>query len=273
MRRYLNELARQAAAGSSEYLSRVTPILRKRLNTLNDYATQRARTASSHIKDRYPRTAGVLEATAPQIGIAVVLAVAMILIVFMANLAGSHPGETRADAVTAAAAPESGRAAQEDQSSRSQERAAEAQPPAPAEVKPVKPPKADSGWAAPSSAAVSDGYGPRGWRDGEMHWGMDFAANQGDEVYAADDGTVVMAQEYGGYGNCVVIKHADGVQTLYGHFSELKVSAGDNVSTGDLIGKAGATGDSTGPHLHFEVSINGDYTDPAQFLKSKDVAF
>ncbi|GIG68797.1 M23 family metallopeptidase [Phytomonospora endophytica] len=268
MPRYLMHLARKAVDGTGEYVGRVTPVLRKRLSGLSALVARSARVAAPvvvGVRRRFPRLSGALETSVPRVGLAAAMLTAILLVVFMANFAGAITGGTPSDASAAVGA----RGTQEDQSSRDQERGTE-----PAEKpRPTKPVKAKSGWAAPSTAELSDHYGPRGWRDGEMHWGMDFAADKGDKIYAAFNGTVVMAQRYGGYGNCVVIKHAGGVQTLYGHFSKLDVSAGDEVKTGDLLGRAGSTGDSTGPHLHFEVTVNGSYLDPEKFLEKKGVDF
>lgn len=266
MPRYPKHLARKVADGTAEYLSRVAPVFRKRLHSLSALAGRSVRAAApvvAGVSRRFPRLSGALETSVPRVGLAAAMLAAILVVVFMANFAGSL-----ADDPSSASAAIGSHATQEDQSSRSQERGTE-----PVKKKPAKPVKAKSGWAAPSTAELSDHYGPRGWRDGEMHWGMDFAADKGDKIYAAFNGTVVMAQRYGGYGNCVVIKHAGGVQTLYGHFSKLDVEAGDRVKTGDLLGRAGSTGDSTGPHLHFEVTVHGEYKDPEKFLTKKGVDF
>ncbi|MCH7788919.1 MAG: M23 family metallopeptidase [Acidobacteria bacterium] len=85
-------------------------------------------------------------------------------------------------------------------------------------------------------------------------------------IWAAKSGVVLYAGWNGGYGNAVVIDHGDGVTTLYAHQSELFVLAGDTVGSGDTIGAVGSTGLSTGPHLHFEVRINGFPNDPLLFL-------
>ncbi len=112
-----------------------------------------------------------------------------------------------------------------------------------------------------------------GWRihpifgDYRYHSGMDIAASAGTPVYAADSGTVILAQWYGGYGYCVVIDHGDGLSTLYGHNSELKVSVGDEVTQGQVIALCGSTGNSTGPHVHFEVRVNGVVTEPMDYLQ------
>ncbi len=97
------------------------------------------------------------------------------------------------------------------------------------------------------------------------HNGMDIAANMGTTIYAADGGKVVLAEWYGGYGNCIMIDHGNGYKTLYGHLSVISVSSGQYVTQGDVIGQVGSTGNSTGPHLHFEVYSNGTRIDPEQF--------
>lgn len=126
-------------------------------------------------------------------------------------------------------------------------------------------------WVVPSPAPISDVYGPRDWRGGEMHYGTDFAAAEGAENYAAADGTVVQSGSNGGYGLGITIEHDNGIVTVYGHHSKLLVEVGDKVKAGDAIGLAGSTGDVTGPHLHFEVYVDGAPTDPVKFLKDKDV--
>ncbi|GLZ78034.1 hypothetical protein Afil01_28410 [Actinorhabdospora filicis] len=248
---------------TAAHLSRLTPLLRKHLAGLRDLTGRALRETVPAASRRLPSFRGALDVAMPRVGLAAVLVAGILAMVFLANFAGTITGATPSNAAAAI-----GQRETQDQATRGQERQA------PVEKKrPEKPVPAKSGWAAPSTADISDTYGPRGWRDGEMHWGMDFAANMGDKIYAAHDGTVVMAQRYGGYGNCVVIKHADGVQTLYGHFSALDVEAGDEVKVGDLIGRAGSTGDSTGPHLHFEVTIDGGYLDPQKFLEDEGVEF
>lgn len=97
------------------------------------------------------------------------------------------------------------------------------------------------------------------------HNGMDIAANMGTTVFAADGGRVVLAEWYGGYGNCIMIDHGNGYKTLYGHLSYIGVKEGQYVKQGDNIGQVGSTGNSTGPHLHFEVYSNGTRIDPEQF--------
>ena len=83
---------------------------------------------------------------------------------------------------------------------------------------------------------------------------------------AAASGKVIMSQWYGGYGNCVMIDHGGGIVTLYGHASKLLVSQGQTVKRGHTIALVGSTGRSTGPHLHFEILINGSQVNPFKYL-------
>lgn len=103
---------------------------------------------------------------------------------------------------------------------------------------------------------------------GKLHTGVDFAVPQGTSIHAADSGTVLVAQWYSGYGYCVIIDHGGGVWTLYGHIREggIKVSQGQRVERGQKIAESGSTGRSTGPHLHFEVRINGTAVNPMPYL-------
>ena len=98
------------------------------------------------------------------------------------------------------------------------------------------------------------------------HTGIDIGCNMYAPIYAAESGTVILAEWYGGYGNAIVIDHGGGVTTLYGHNEELYVSAGQKVSRGETIAGAGSTGWSTGPHLHFEVREGGEYVDPMGYF-------
>lgn len=98
------------------------------------------------------------------------------------------------------------------------------------------------------------------------HSGMDIGVDYGTPVAAADSGYVVEAGWISGYGYAVIIDHGNGLSTLYGHNESLAVSAGQSVSKGQTIAYAGSTGNSTGPHVHFEVRSNGDPVDPMAYL-------
>ncbi|MDQ8733999.1 peptidoglycan DD-metalloendopeptidase family protein [Paenibacillus sp. LHD-38] len=101
------------------------------------------------------------------------------------------------------------------------------------------------------------------------HTGMDFAAPQGTDIYAAEDGVVLVAQSWSSYGNCVIIDHGNGLWTLYGHIRNggIKVEKGETVKKGQKIAEVGSTGNSTGPHLHFEVRKNQTPVNPSSYLK------
>jgi murein DD-endopeptidase MepM/ murein hydrolase activator NlpD len=101
----------------------------------------------------------------------------------------------------------------------------------------------------------------------EFHKGLDLDGQIGDPIHAAADGIVMRAEfDNGGYGNVVDIDHGNGYATRYGHCSKLLVKVGDLVHAGDVIAKVGATGHATGPHLHFEVWINGAPVNPQPYL-------
>ncbi|MGO4547448.1 murein hydrolase activator EnvC [Paenibacillus sp. 2TAB23] len=101
------------------------------------------------------------------------------------------------------------------------------------------------------------------------HTGIDFAAPQGTDIYAAEDGVVLVAQSWSSYGNCVIIDHGNGLWTLYGHIRNggIKVEKGEKVQKGQKIAEVGSTGNSTGPHLHFEVRKNQTPVNPSSYLK------
>lgn len=100
-----------------------------------------------------------------------------------------------------------------------------------------------------------------------FHKGIDMKARTGESVYAASEGEVIFAGWMGGYGKLIIIKHDDGVTTRYGHLNSIDVSEGQNVSRGSFIGTTGATGNVTGPHLHFEVRKNGTPVNPLKFIR------
>jgi len=111
------------------------------------------------------------------------------------------------------------------------------------------------------------GYRFSPWGTGvKMHAGIDIASSVGTPVTAPADGTVLFAGQKGGYGNAVVIDHGYGISTLYGHASQLFVTEGEHVSRGTKIAAVGSTGSSTGPHLHYEVHVDGIPTDPTKYI-------
>jgi murein DD-endopeptidase MepM/ murein hydrolase activator NlpD len=101
-----------------------------------------------------------------------------------------------------------------------------------------------------------------------MHTGVDFRSNTGDPVRATANGTVTTAGWYGGYGKMVEIDHGNGISTRYGHLSEILVKPGQPVRSGQLLGRVGSTGRSTGPHLHYETRVEGEAVDPQKFLRA-----
>lgn len=100
----------------------------------------------------------------------------------------------------------------------------------------------------------------------QFHKGLDIAVAYGSDIHAAATGTVIFSGQKGGYGNCVIISHGNGLATLYGHLSKLLVNANDHVKVGDVIAKSGNSGRSTGPHLHYEVHKNNTPVNPKLFL-------
>jgi murein DD-endopeptidase MepM/ murein hydrolase activator NlpD len=112
-------------------------------------------------------------------------------------------------------------------------------------------------------------------RWGTMHWGIDLAAPLGTPIFAAADGVVLRAGPASGYGNAIYIQDADGNVEIYGHMKYYDVAAGDVVSAGDQIAKVGSQGQSTGPHLHFEIHVggmNGKPTDPQDWLEERGLS-
>jgi len=121
----------------------------------------------------------------------------------------------------------------------------------------------------PSPGYITSGFGTRAdpFTGGRAHhMGIDFNANTGDPVLSAAGGVVVYAGVKSGYGNVVEVDHGNGYSTLYGHNSRLIVRAGDIVRAGQQLARAGSTGRSTGPHVHFEVHVNGRPVNPRKFL-------
>lgn len=100
----------------------------------------------------------------------------------------------------------------------------------------------------------------------EKHKGLDLSSPQGSNIYAAADGVVELAQKSSSYGNYIIIDHGGGLKTLYAHCSKLLINKGENVAKGQVIAKVGSTGQSTRPHLHFEVILNGQYLNPSWLI-------
>lgn len=117
---------------------------------------------------------------------------------------------------------------------------------------------------------VSSGYtitSRFGTRSSGMHKGLDIAAPKGTAIYAAAGGTVTYSGwSNSGYGYCIIISHGNGIDTLYGHCSQLYVSVGQSVAQGEMIAAVGSTGNSTGPHLHLEIRVNGTRVNPQYYL-------
>ena len=137
--------------------------------------------------------------------------------------------------------------------------------------KPVAKPKpkpAPPAFVRPGTGRVTSSFGPR-W--GRLHAGLDLAAGTGAPILAAARGTVLSAGSEGGYGNVVRLQHAEGTVTVYAHLSQVLVAARQPVVPGQVIGREGSTGHSTGPHLHFEVRVGGVPVDPAPWLRARGV--
>jgi len=129
-------------------------------------------------------------------------------------------------------------------------------------------------WLVPmrrGSYVLTSLFAPR-W--GSFHYGADLAAPWGTPFYAVGDGTVIFAGPLSGYGNAIMIQHPNGDVTLYGHEEKVLVTVGEKVKAGQLIGRVGSLGNSTGPHLHIEVRVggeNGEKIDPQPWLERRGV--
>ncbi|MFZ5351693.1 MAG: murein hydrolase activator EnvC family protein [Bacillota bacterium] len=125
-------------------------------------------------------------------------------------------------------------------------------------------------WPAPDHYKITSPYGYRVHpilKKKKMHTGIDISIPSGKKIVAANDGDVIYADYYGGYGYAVIIDHGGKISTLYAHNSKLLVSKGQSVKKGEKIAESGSTGMSTGPHLHFEVREDGQHTDPMKYFK------
>jgi murein DD-endopeptidase MepM/ murein hydrolase activator NlpD len=118
----------------------------------------------------------------------------------------------------------------------------------------------------PFNGPITSTYG---WRDSAFHRGIDVDLNRGDTVRSAFGGMVRFAGKSGGYGNVVIVRHYNGLETVYAHLWRIKVKPGDLVVSGQLLGLGGSTGHSTGTHLHFETRFRGVAIDPAYFIDLK----
>lgn len=124
-------------------------------------------------------------------------------------------------------------------------------------------------WPVPGKTRISSPYGYRTHpilNTKKLHTGIDIPAPTGTPAVAIDNGTVIFSGVQNGYGNTLMIKHDDGKVTLYAHNDKLLASVGDRVQKGQVVTKIGSTGRSTGPHLHFEVRINGKTTNPMKYI-------
>ncbi|MFF1408408.1 peptidoglycan DD-metalloendopeptidase family protein [Streptomyces sp. NPDC058289] len=191
--------------------------------------------------------------------------------------AAEAPAETPKRAKKSASSPSSGSSTSGDSSDSSDGAAAPAAK-APVAKAPAKQQggSTSTGFVAPVGGGTSTAYKTAGsmWSSG-YHTGVDFAASSGTTVKAVGAGTVVSAGWSGSYGNEVVIRHADGKYSQYAHLSQLSVSSGQSVTGGQSIGLSGSTGNSTGPHLHFEIRTGPSYgsdIDPLAYLRSKGVS-
>ena len=130
----------------------------------------------------------------------------------------------------------------------------------------------------PHASKINNEYGfrrnPFGGRTYEFHAGMDIDGERGDIVVAPGNGIVTEAGYKGGYGNMIEIEHGNGLSTRYGHLSKIEVEAGQTITRGSMIGLVGSTGRSTGPHLHYELRVNGRPVNPRFFLPAepRDIA-
>lgn len=118
----------------------------------------------------------------------------------------------------------------------------------------------------PITGTITSRYGESSSLRKSKHTGLDIAASTGTKIKVVADGTVVFASYNGSYGNLVKIDHGNGVQTWYAHTSKMLVSVGKQVKAGDVIALVGSTGNSTGPHLHFEIRINNEIVNPQKYI-------
>ena len=118
----------------------------------------------------------------------------------------------------------------------------------------------------PITGTISSRYGVSSRIRSSTHTGLDIAASTGTPIKVIADGTVTSAQYTGSYGYLVKVEHGNGVESWYAHTSKMYVKAGDEVKAGDVIAAVGSTGNSTGPHLHLEIRINGQHVNPQKYI-------
>ena len=118
----------------------------------------------------------------------------------------------------------------------------------------------------PVTGTITSRYGVSSRIRSSNHTGLDIAAKKGTPIQVVSDGVVTFAKYNGSYGYLVKVDHGNGVETWYAHTSKMYVSAGETVKAGDVIALVGSTGNSTGPHLHFEIRINGEHVNPQKYL-------
>ena len=118
----------------------------------------------------------------------------------------------------------------------------------------------------PITGTISSRYGVSSRIRSSTHTGLDIAASTGTPIKVIADGTVTSAQYTGSYGYLVKVDHGNGVESWYAHTSKMYVKAGDEVKAGDVIAAVGSTGNSTGPHLHLEIRINGQHVNPQKYI-------
>ena len=118
----------------------------------------------------------------------------------------------------------------------------------------------------PVTGRITSRYGESSSRRKSTHTGLDIACITGTDIKAVSEGTVIFAARQGSYGNLVKIDHGNGVETWYGHCNKIYAKVGDKVKAGDVIAAVGSTGNSTGPHLHLEIRINGVTVNPQNYV-------
>ena len=118
----------------------------------------------------------------------------------------------------------------------------------------------------PVTGRITSRYGERSSLRRSTHTGLDIACTTGTDIKVVSNGTVTFSGKKGSYGNLIIVDHGNGVETWYGHCSKLYAKVGDAITAGDVIAAVGSTGNSTGPHLHFEIRINGECVNPQNYV-------